>query len=158
MVFLGWKTAFHSAWKTFKTQFGPILAKLKRHRELLSGEKLAAAVADVHQSVQSVEDKVDTLSRQLERLHFVNDEEVSRRHREDLERKRQFVLSKLDPPDYYCDLEKALNERRDSTSGNWLLADATFRQWADITTMEPRALYLHGIPGSGKFSRPNKTL
>ena len=111
-------------------------------------------ITDVHQSVQVMEDRVDTLSRQLQRLHFIDDEEVSRRHREDLDRKRQFVLSKLDPPDYHYDLERASNERCDSTSGDWLLTDTTFGQWADMTAMEPRALYLNGIPGLGTFSSP----
>jgi hypothetical protein len=124
----------------------------------LSGEKLIAAVADVHQSVQVVEDKVDTLSRELQRLYLVDNEEVSRRHRFDLDRKRQFVLSKLDPPDYHYDLEKASSERHDSTSGDWLLADTKFRQWSDEAAMEPRALYLNGIPGSGTFLRPKDPL
>ena len=127
------------------------MTKLKRHRDLLSGEKLIAAVTDVHQSVQVVEDKVNTLSRHLQHLYLVDDEEISLRHREDLVRKRQFVLSKLDPPDYLYDLEKASNERHDPTSGDWLLADTTFGIWADVTTMEPRDLYLNGIPGSGRF-------
>jgi hypothetical protein len=150
---VGWKTAFYSAWRNFKTQFGPILSKLKRHRDLLSGEKLTAVIEDVHQSVQVVEDKVDTLSRQLQHL-YIDDQGLSRRYREDVNQKRELVLSKLDPPDYHYDLEKASNERRDSTSGNWLLAETTFGQWADVTTMEPRSLFLNGIPGSGRFRRP----
>ncbi|KAH6624506.1 hypothetical protein B0J18DRAFT_456785 [Chaetomium sp. MPI-SDFR-AT-0129] len=145
-----WKTVFHSAWRTFKTQFGPILTKLKQHRELLSDEKLTATIADVRQSVRSIEDKVGELSRHLQRLHIIDNEEAARRHREDLIGKRQFVLSKLDPPDYYCDLERASNQRWDSASGGWIEADTAFDLWVDTTMIQSRALYLTGIPGTGK--------
>ncbi|KAK4146369.1 uncharacterized protein C8A04DRAFT_9869 [Dichotomopilus funicola] len=145
-----WKTVFHSAWRTFKTQFGPILTKLKQHRELLSDEKLTATIADVRQSVRSIEDKVGELSRHLQRLHIIDNEEAARRHREDLIGKRQFVLSKLDPPDYYCDLERASNQRWNSASGGWIEADTAFDLWVDTTMIQSRALYLTGIPGTGK--------
>ena len=108
-----------------------------------------AAIAAVEGSVQAVADTLDDLSRQVQRLHLDNDEEKALRHREDLHRKRQFVLSKLDPPNYASDLEKAVNERAKSTSGHWLLTDAEFRQWADVATGGRRALYLSGIPGTG---------
>ncbi|KAK4214473.1 hypothetical protein QBC37DRAFT_387130 [Rhypophila decipiens] len=145
-----WKIVFDSAWKTFRAEFGPILTKLKRHRELLSGESLTALVTNVHQSVQSIEDKVDALTREVQRLHLVDSENADRKRHEDIHSKRQFVLTKLKPPDYHHDFEKALNERCDSTSGDWLLADDKFRGWADMTTMKPGALYVNGIPGSGK--------
>jgi len=146
---IGWQTAFHSAWRTFKTQFGPVLTKLKRHRDLLSDEKLTATIADVHHSVQTVEDKIDELSRHLQRLHVVDDDQAARRHREDVDGKRQFVLSKLDPPDYHFDLERASNERWNSASGDWLEADPAFAQWVDTTMTQSRALYLTGMPGTG---------
>ncbi|KAH6848231.1 hypothetical protein B0I37DRAFT_309598 [Chaetomium sp. MPI-CAGE-AT-0009] len=145
-----WKTAFHSSWKTFKTQFGPVLTKLKRHRDLLSDEKITALLAEVNGFRQSFEDKFSELSRQMLKLHLDNSDEESLWHHEALDRKRQFVLSKLDPPDYSSVLERAFNERGVSTSGDWLRADAAFRQWTDLTTMDPRALYLNGIPGTGK--------
>ena len=91
------------------------------------------------------------LSRQLQKKYLVDDQEVSRRHREDLAWKRQSVLSKLDPPDYHYDLEKALKQRRDPNSSDWLLVDTTFRKWTDMSTVESRDLYLNGIPGSGKL-------
>ncbi|KAK3300618.1 uncharacterized protein B0H64DRAFT_315062, partial [Chaetomium fimeti] len=145
-----WKTAFHSSWKTFKTQFGPILTKLKRHRDLLSDEKITALLTGASDLRQSFEDKFDELSRQMLKLHLDNSDEESVRNHEAIDRKRQFILSKLDPPDYSLDLERASTERGDPTSGEWLRADAVFCEWADLTTMDPRALYLNGIPGTGK--------
>jgi hypothetical protein len=125
------------------------LTKLKRHQHLLSDERIVAAVAAVDGSLQSVAGTLDDLSRQVQKLHLDNDEEKALRHREDLHRKRQSVLSKLDPPNYGSDLEKAVNERAKSTSGHWLLADPDFRKWEDVATIERRALYLSGIPGTG---------
>ncbi|KAH6632698.1 hypothetical protein F5144DRAFT_574952 [Chaetomium tenue] len=146
----GWKTAFHSSWKTFKTHFGPILTKLKRHRDLLSDEKITTLLTEVNDFRQSFEDKFDDLSRQVLKLHLDNHDEESLRHQEALDRKRQFVVSKLDPPDYAFDLERAFNERGVSTSGDWLRTDPAFCQWTDLTAMDPRALFLNGIPGTGK--------
>lgn len=93
------------------------------------------------------------MSRQIQKLHLDNDEQQSLRHGEDLDRKRQFVLSKLDPPDYEYDLERASSERADSASGNWLLNEPEFQQWSDMTTIEGTALYLNGIPGTGWWAQ-----
>jgi hypothetical protein len=129
------------------------LAKLKRHRDLLSDEKITAAIIEVQDFRQSFEDRLDELSREVQKLNLGNDEQQSLRQSEDLDRKRQLVLSKLNPPDYEYDLERASSEREASTSGNWLLSDHRFQHWSDVATMERRTLYLNGIPGTGWWTR-----
>src|SRR3569833_3451941 len=74
----GWKTVFHSAWKTFYTNFQPILIKLKRHSTLLSSERIATEVQSQQASTETkaaerhriVEDKFHKLSLQLQKLHL----------------------------------------------------------------------------------------
>ncbi|KAK0728767.1 hypothetical protein B0T26DRAFT_869746 [Lasiosphaeria miniovina] len=153
----GWKTAFHSSWKTFKSRFGGTLTDLKRYRDLLSDEKITATIIEVRESRQSMEEfhqsmkgKLDEPSRNLQELHIGDRESEELRCREQLDKKRQFVLSKLDAPDYYSDLERASNEQRGTTSGERIFSHPTFQQWMDMSTVEHRSLYLHGIPGTGK--------
>jgi len=140
---------FHSSWKTFRTTFEPILAKLKRHQALLSDEKLTVAIDEVRDSREALEDKLGELSRQFQQFHLDSQEERLLHLREALDRKRNFVLAKLDPPDQMSDLEKASEERKKPASGDWLLIEDGFQRWARLDTMEHRELYLHGIPGTG---------
>lgn len=119
---------------------------------MLSDEKITVLLTEVNDFRQSFEEKFDELSRQILRLHLDNNDEESLRHQEALNRKRQFVVSKLDPPDYGLDLERAFKERGGSTSGDWLRTDAAFCQWTDLTTMDPQVLYLNGIPGTGGWA------
>ncbi len=123
--------------------------RLKRHRDLLSDEKLSVAVAEIRDSREALEDKLDELARRVQQLHFDNEEEKSLHLREALNKKRDFVQAKLDPPDQLFDLEKASEERKNPASGDWLLAEEGFVQWSNLGTMEHRELYLHGIPGTG---------
>jgi hypothetical protein len=98
---------------------------MKRHRDLLSDEKISAAIIEVQEFRHSVEDKLDQLSLQIQRLH-IDDEGQILGHREALDRKRQFILSKLEPPDTESDLERALKERTGSKCGDWLESEAAF--------------------------------
>lgn len=147
---LAWKTIFHSSWRTFSTRFGPTLNNLKRHRDLLSDEKLTAAIVGVQDFRQSIEDKLHELSRKVQDLHLDNDKSRTLQDQEQLERQRQFVLSKLNPPDYHYDFERASKERQITPSGDWILNDTTYKKWTDTTNMEHRTLYLNGIPGAGQ--------
>ncbi|KAK3986135.1 hypothetical protein QBC44DRAFT_373441 [Cladorrhinum sp. PSN332] len=149
-----WKIIFHSSWKTFQSHFGGTLAKLKRHQQLLSDETITATVHGVlhlGQSVQSVEDKLDEMSRKLEQLHLGVDENGRFQQKKQLEEKRQFVFSKLNAPDYHTDLEIAFKERGGSDHGDWILSDCTFSNWLELSgSDDSKTLYIHGIPGTGK--------
>lgn len=142
--------AFHSAWKTFHTKFATTLQKLKRYWDLLSDEKITATILEVQDLRVSVEDKLDELARKVQDLHIDDNESAALKYQEQLEKKRQFVLSKLDAPDYEYDFERASEERQGTSSGNWVLENETFQGWVDVTTSENRTLYVHEIPGTGK--------
>jgi hypothetical protein len=130
-----------------------VLSKLKRHRDLLSDEKLTTAVLEVQklgQSVGSVEDKLDHISRRLAALQLSADNDTVIRLKRDLDEKRKFVLSVLDPPDYESDLDRAFKERQSVTAGDWIFENETFKQWAQSdNSSEVLTLYLNGIPGTG---------
>ncbi|RYP71616.1 hypothetical protein DL769_004656 [Monosporascus sp. CRB-8-3] len=153
-----WKTVFHSSWKTFKTRFGPILGSLKRHRELISDEKLTIAISEirdfrseVQDSRKSLEEKLEALSKQMKELQLEEKEEGTQKLQEQRSRRLQFVLNKFDATDCQKELEHARRQRRHhSSSGDWIFDHPLFKEWADITIARNSTLYLNGSPGSGK--------
>ena len=64
-MYAAWETVLRSAWKTFETSFKPILDSLKRHRTLLSDEKLTAAIAEIQDIRQFNVTRFNELSQQL---------------------------------------------------------------------------------------------
>jgi len=108
-IYTGWKTVFHSAWKTFDTNFQPILTKLKRHSTLLSSERIVAEAQSLQaltetkaaERHQSVEEKFHELSLQLQKLHLEDETQKVAQQEQRLQEKRQFVLAKIDAPDFH---------------------------------------------------------
>ncbi|KAK4225967.1 hypothetical protein QBC38DRAFT_510751 [Podospora fimiseda] len=136
-----WRLMFQSFWKTFQNKFGGTLAKLKRHQQLLSDEKITAAIFEVRDLRQSVEDNLGDQKKQLED-------------------KRQFVISKLDASGYHADLEFAFKQRGGGEYGDWILSNNTFQDWVEIGSMEDgvKTLYIHGIPGTDPSKRTSTAL
>ena len=73
------------------------------------------------------------------------------RDMEDVEKKKQLsvVLEKLEAPNYQIDQYAASEQRRNSRSGDWILRDDMFREWADPHASKNPLLYINGIPGAG---------
>lgn len=150
-VMSGWRTVFHSSWRTFTTHFGPIFSKMKRHRDLLSDEKITATIFEVQDMRESMEDKLQELSRRLQQLHLSTDEDKVLQQRERLDKRREFVFSKLGAPDYQSDFERASKERHETPSGDWILNNDTYQKCINAASMEYNTLYLNGIPGTGEW-------
>jgi hypothetical protein len=143
---------FHSSWKTFKTRFGPILGDLKRHRELISDEKLTISISESRDFREFAEEKLEALSKALKELRLEEDEQRILKLQEQRNRRLQFVLNKFDVADCERDLEHARRERRHhSSSGNWIFDHPLFKQWLDLTISRNNTLYLSGIPGAGSL-------
>jgi hypothetical protein len=148
---------FYSSWKTFKTRFGPILNSLKRHRELISDEKLTIAISEVRDfrseaqdSRKSLEEKLEALSKQMKELHLEEKEEETQKLQEKRSRQLQFVLNKFDAADCQRDLDHARRERRlHGSSGDWVLDHPLLKEWSDLTIARNGTIYLNGSPGSG---------
>ncbi|KAH8684930.1 hypothetical protein BGZ61DRAFT_548682 [Ilyonectria robusta] len=154
-----WKTVFHSAWKTFKTRFGPILSSLKRHRELISDEKLTIAIREVRDFREHVEEKLEALSRQMTELRLEEKEQETLKLQEQRGRRLQFVLNKFDVLDCHRDLEHALWARRNhNSSGDWIFHHPLLKEWADLKISQSSTLYLSGIPGAGKTILTSKVV
>ncbi|RYP07648.1 hypothetical protein DL764_002385 [Monosporascus ibericus] len=145
---------------------------LKRHRTLLSDEKLTAAIAEIQdirqlavtrfneQSVQwntrfdELSKKLDNRFQELSKQLYEDQEKLAEREareqQEALRQQRPFIAEKLGPPDYEADQHRA-SEQRFSASGDWILKDQDFLSWLDPRNPSHRTLFLHGMPGAGMF-------
>jgi hypothetical protein len=69
----------------------------------------------------------------------------------ELEKKKQlnFLIEKLDAPNYQWDQHIASEQRWEGQSGMWVLHDIHFREWSEMGTCGNPLLYIHGGPGAG---------
>jgi len=103
----------------------------------------------------SAEDKIDALTKELHSLHIRDTGREVANRREVRNQQRQLVLNQLSAPNYREDYEHAAQPRRQGTSGNWVLSEPAFKEWSDLESTSHKALYLSGIPGSGRRNVPN---
>jgi len=129
---------------------GPILSKLKRHRDLLSDEKITAAIFEVQDMRESIERQLETLSRKFQELHLDIDESKVLQQRVRRDKQREFVFHKLGAPGYQYDFDRAARERSKNESGDWILNEDIYKEWTDTGIVGTKVLYLNGIPGAGE--------
>jgi hypothetical protein len=66
-------------------------------------------------------------------------------------RRRTHILNWLSATIAQVDQDHAGSSRqRSPESGQWLLNDATFQDWLTPTAVSPAAVWMTGIPGSGR--------
>ncbi|CAM1509838.1 Fc.00g001730.m01.CDS01 [Cosmosporella sp. VM-42] len=127
-----WQKMFRSTWKTFDSEFRPILQSLKHRRELLESEKGSA-------SLYEIQKLRDDFARRI----VMEDDE---KHRKRVSHIRQ----KLQAPNYQIDQEFSSENRNGTNSGIWMTENVTFKKWADEDEARHDVLYVNGIPGAGK--------
>ncbi|RTE70730.1 hypothetical protein BHE90_014874 [Fusarium euwallaceae] len=143
-----WKTVFHSSWKLFRTRYGVILSNLKRHRELISDEKLTIAISEVQDSREFVEEKLEALSNQMKQLQLKEKTQATLELGAQRRQRLEFVLDKFDVAGRQR--QRALREPYRHHSGDWIFNHRLFKEWADLKIARNSTLYLNGIPGAGK--------
>ncbi|UZP36583.1 hypothetical protein NXS19_004399 [Fusarium pseudograminearum] len=146
----GWKVLFHSAWKTFKTQFDPILKSLERHRVMLSEEKLTAVMQETQKQGKSIQDKLHQLGSALQERDKKDTERDLITRQSQIHQQYRIVESKIDAPNYHEDYEIASQKRFQNTSGQWVLSHPLVSEWLDHSSEDDGKIYLSGIPGAGK--------
>ncbi|KAL8707590.1 MAG: hypothetical protein Q9220_007431 [cf. Caloplaca sp. 1 TL-2023] len=128
----GWRRLFDSSWKTFDTRFRQILDSLERHKSLIESEKGTLVLIETQRTREMAEAQA---------------QEAGERAGRD---KVNTLIEKLDPADYGRDQYAASEQRRQHSSGAWLLQNTNYRRWSDLNVECNPLLYLHGIPGAGK--------
>ncbi|KAL2672283.1 hypothetical protein Neosp_012985 [[Neocosmospora] mangrovei] len=133
----------------------PIIDSLKRHRTLLSDEKLTAAVIEVQEGRRETQDfremveaRFSNISRQLEAdLEKRSRKEIEER-KDSLLQARRTISSQLSPGNYEGDQRSAFSQFFSSPPGDWVLHEPRFQKW--LQSPNGQVLYLHGMPGAGK--------
>lgn len=141
--YLAWKKLFKSAWKTFDTEFQPILQSLVHRRQLLESEKGSASLYEI--------------SRSREEMAAWHDKRKQELRLEQLEKHKWRLLhikDRLEAANYQQDQEMATEARNGSDSGRWILQSPRFEKWANRASLGHDVLYVHGIPGAGKSASP----
>ncbi|KAF5004202.1 hypothetical protein FDECE_9284 [Fusarium decemcellulare] len=134
-----WKVVFGSAWKTFETNFSPILQSLARRRELLESTKSTASLYEIQKAREEIRTMYDEQRIQARVLE-------SERHRRTLGE----IKVKLQSPNYQLYQEQHTEDRNGNKSGEWIFIDPEFQSWYNSHLPGSKVLYINGIPGAGK--------
>ncbi|KAJ4218040.1 hypothetical protein NW759_008634 [Fusarium solani] len=153
----GWKAYLDSAWRGFKTRCKPIIDSLKRHRTLLSDEKLTAAIIEVQQARREAQELRNVMEARFGELSRRLETDSEKRSRQEVEAMKDGLLqarctisSQLSPGNYQDDQKLAFDQFFRSPSGDWVLQEPKFTEW--LKGSNGQILYLHGMPGAGKQS------
>ncbi|EGX44058.1 hypothetical protein AOL_s00210g219 [Orbilia oligospora ATCC 24927] len=147
-----WRRFLDYAWPTFKTKFEPIIDSLKRHRDLLSDEKLTVILEELQDS-HAIVDKIPAMLQEInEKLNKLQQSGITKKHelQERTLKQRETVRTKLRSRNYQEDHRTALKKRSISSSGNWVFDSPKFEKWLNGNSGNDSILYINGIPGSGK--------
>lgn len=134
-----WKDIFHATWKTFNTQFDPIMKSLVKRGELLESVKLSASLDHVHIIRRQISDVYQEQIRTA-------DEKTQEKHLS----RMALIKEKLRAPEYFLDQEIATQRRDGDDSGQWIFGEPEYLSWSDINSLNHSVLYMNGIPGAGK--------
>lgn len=147
---IGWKAIFYSTWKTFKTNFCPILSSFRRHKTLLSEEKLTALMSEVQSNFHQLRNDISLRDAQ-DQARILAEVDEKRRQQ------RRILREDLCPPDSQQDQERSFAVLQGSSSGHWIAGEPTFRAWSDPLSTQSSLLFLSGIPGAGLIALTDYT-
>lgn len=135
-----WRDLFHATWKTFDTRFGPIIQSLRRRQELLQSETVYASLEQVH-----------VMRKEIANMHEENTRTAEKHAQEEHQSRMSLIKNRLRATEYSADQEAATQTRKESGAGEWLFQEPQYVSWSDINTMNHSVLYIHGIPGAGRW-------
>lgn len=134
-----WKDIFHATWKTFNTQFDPIMKSLVRRGELLESVKLSASLDQIH-----------IIRRQISDMYQEQIRTADENTREKHISRMALIKERLRAPEYFLDQEIAAQRRDGDDSGQWIFEELKYLSWSDTNALKHSVLYINGIPGAGK--------
>ncbi|KAJ3459196.1 hypothetical protein MRS44_015269 [Fusarium solani] len=153
----GWKAYLDSAWRGFKTRCKPIIDSLKRHRTLLSDEKLTAAIIEVQQARREAQELRNVMEARFGELSRRLETDSEKRSRQEVEAMKDGLLqarctisSQLSPGNYQDDQKLAFDQFFRSPSGDWVLQEPKFTEW--LKGSNGQILNLHGMPGAAPLT------
>lgn len=107
-------------------------------------------MSEVQSLRHDAEEKFHLLEHELNTRHDRDSEKELAEREEAHHRHRRIIQSKLDAPKFQTDHEHASQMRQTGSSGDWILIDSRFQDWAELDTSPSKWFYLNGIPGAGE--------
>jgi hypothetical protein len=107
------------------------------------------------QSMKSAtEDGLQQLSKDLYSMVIQDQARILAEQNERWSQQRRILRDELSSPDYFHDQEHSLAILRDSSSGDWIANEATFKSWSNRSSTQSPLIFLNGIPGAGTIATP----
>ncbi|KAF6808246.1 zinc finger protein [Colletotrichum sojae] len=135
-----WAQLFHSTWKTFNSQFDPILQSMRSRRELVESGKLSASLEEIQEAREKINDVYQRLVEQ-------ENQQAHDRHLSKINR----IKERLCSPDYSIDQYASTEDRQATQTGQWIFQEPKYTSWVDLNSPEAPIICLNGIPGAEKL-------
>ena len=126
-----WYIFFDSLWKSFEIRFDGILAKLSRHREMLTKEAIA----------------IDIVEARRWRAQALDDLEIREKRRVDIHMHDTIAWLNVQQEHQDDELDRLLSKRQPGTC-DWVFRHTEFLTWQNDAHADP-ILWVKGIPGAG---------
>lgn len=84
-------------------------------------------------------------------MHEENTRTAEKHAQEEHQSRMSLIKNRLRATEYSADQEAATQTRKESGAGEWLFQEPQYVSWSDINTMNHSVLYVHGIPGAGRW-------
>lgn len=149
-----WRQLFRSAWNDFKARFDGILDNFSRHRKLIESQFLLLQANLYKTDAATLTSKLDELLKDLAAAKSSIEKDEMRRKTERLSAIQEWIGGSHPGVIH----EMLLNVRNDyPRTGKWVETYATVSSWINDDLPRSSTLWMHGIPGAGKFLRHLQT-
>ncbi|KAI0379623.1 NACHT domain protein [Hypomontagnella monticulosa] len=126
-----WKYLFESLWPRYRERIKLVMTHIEGHVRLMRNEV----------QLEHIQREHEARLRQLE--HF------EKMERDNLRGEYERIKTGISPKSFDDTFYRLSGQTYEGT-GKWLLEDAAFTKWLDISDSSSRVLWLQGIPGAGK--------
>ena len=143
-----WRQLFRSAWNDFKARFDGILDNFSRHRKLIESQFLLLQASHHKNDTAAMGSKLDEMLKNLAAAKSLIEKDETRRKTERLSAIQEWIGGSHPGVIH----EMLLNVRNEYPStGKWVENQATVSSWINDDLPRSSALWMHGMPGAGKF-------
>ncbi|KEF62317.1 uncharacterized protein A1O9_00289 [Exophiala aquamarina CBS 119918] len=150
-----WRQLFRSAWNDFTANFDGILKNFSRHNQLIESQFLFLharqyesdrGTTATHRT--ELTSKLNALSQELHNAHSLLQQAEEERKAERLHAIQEWIGGNHPGVVH----EMILEARADySSTGNWVKNYAAVSSWINDDLPRSSTLWMHGMPGAGKF-------
>jgi hypothetical protein len=127
-----WELFFESLWPKTSRKVDLILQKINQHKMMMTSEV----------TLESISQEVAARQRDYAEFERIQEHQALQNFRS--------LLTELAPCMYDKEL-RAISRNLAAGSGQWLAQRTEYMTWANANNKSHRCLWIHGIPGAGRF-------